>query len=113
MVKIRVREVTIKDTEGTFRFLRGKDKYDFESLSSLRKLLSREKAKLLDVVKYKEPSSIYDLAKILDRPFKAVIDDVKLLERFGFLEIVKEKVNNRQRHKPKIVVDEVVIHLKI
>jgi predicted transcriptional regulator len=112
MAKIRIREVTIKESEGAFRFLK-KDKYDFESLSSLRKLLSKEKARLLDVVKYKEPSSIYSLAKILGRPFKAVMDDVKLLERFGFIELVKEESKSRVRHKPVIVVDEVVVHLKI
>ena len=113
MTKTKVREVTIKEGGGTFSFLIGKEKYDFDGLSSLRKILSKEKAKILDTVKYKEPKSIYELAKILDRPFKAVFDDIKLLERFGFVELKKEKTKGRDRLRPKIVVDEMIIHLKI
>ncbi len=113
MVNKKVREVLIKESEGTFGFLKGKEKYDFDGLSSLRQILSKEKAKMLDAIKYKKPESIYRLAKILKRPFKAVRDDVKLLERFGFIELREEKTKRRIRHRPVIVVDEMVIHLKI
>jgi len=50
---------------------------------------------------------------MLGRPFKAVMDDIKLLERFGFIDLIQEKVNGRTRHKPEIVVDHMVIHIKI
>jgi len=113
MTKTRVREVFLKESEGTFSFLKSKGNYNFDGLSSLRKLLSKERAKLLDTIKYKQPTSIYNLSKILNRPFKAVMDDVKLLERFGFIEFIKETHNGRRRHRPKIVVDEIMVHLKI
>ncbi|MDP3966391.1 MAG: hypothetical protein Q8Q04_02580 [archaeon] len=113
MPKIKVREVLIKESEANFIFLKGKEKYDFDGLSSLKKILSKEKARILDVIKYKKPSSIYGLSKTLKRPFKAVIDDVKLLERYGFIELLKEKTKGRIRHRPVIVVDEMVIHFKI
>ncbi|HIH52484.1 hypothetical protein COT60_02450 [Candidatus Pacearchaeota archaeon CG09_land_8_20_14_0_10_30_9] len=113
MAKIKVREVIIKEGGGTFSFLTGKEKYDFDGLSSLKKILSKEKAKILDAVKYKEPKSIYNLAKILKRPFKSVFDDVKLLERFGFIELKKEKTKGRERLKPIISIDEMIIHFKI
>ncbi|MBU2612779.1 MAG: ArsR family transcriptional regulator [Nanoarchaeota archaeon] len=113
MTKTKVREVTIKETSGNFIFLKGKEEYDFDGLSALRKILSKEKARLLDAIKYKEPGSIYEVAKILKRPFKAVFDDIKLLERMGFIEIKEVEVKGRTRHKPIIVVDEVIVHLKI
>jgi predicted transcriptional regulator len=53
------------------------------------------------------------LAKKLNRSFKSVHDDVKLLERFGFIQLVEEKVNNRTRHKPHLVTDTITIHLKV
>ena len=116
MVK-KTREIIIKEVKGTFDLMRGsipkEGNYDFDGLSSLKKLLSKEKAKILDAIKYKDPQSIYGLAKLLQRPFKAVIDDVKLLERFGFIELVEEKTKGRIRHKPEIVVDHMVIHVKI
>tara|TARA_Y100000296_G_scaffold36581_1_gene42309 strand:- start:2604 stop:2753 length:150 start_codon:yes stop_codon:yes gene_type:complete len=49
----------------------------------------------------------------LERGFKAVSDDIKLLERFGFIELIEEKTKKRIRHKPEIVVDVVTIHIKV
>ena len=54
-----------------------------------------------------------DLAKKLDRGFKSVNDDVKLLKRFGFIDLVAEKTKKRTRHKPEIVVDTMTINIKI
>lgn len=117
MVK-KTREVTIRESGGAFGFFSGdkkveKQAYDFDGLDSLRKLLSKEKARILDAIKYKKPGSIYELSKTLKRPFKAVFDDVKLLQRFGLVEIKEEKINNRIRHKPIIVTDHLTIHLRI
>ncbi len=117
MVKTKTREVTIKESGGTFNIFsssNSKDKeYDFDGLSALRQLLSKEKAKMLDAIKYKNPTSIYGLAKILGRPFKATMDDIKLLERFGFINLIEERTKKRIRHRPEIAVDHMIIHLKI
>ncbi len=117
MTRTKIREVTIKESKGSFHLFGSKEKidekYDFDGLSSLKQLLSKEKARMLDVIKYQKPGSIYSLAKMLNRPFKAVFDDVKLLERFGFIELIAEKTKNRVRHKPEIIVDHMIIHVKI
>lgn len=111
------REVTIKESKGTFAITKdnrvSKSDYEFSGLSSLRKILSNEKARMIDVIKNQKPKSLYGLAKILDRGFKSVVDDIKLLERFGFVELVEEKTKNKTRHKPEVVVDSVNIELKI
>lgn len=117
MAKIKVREITLTESKGTFSILKrlgyGKEAYDFDGVTSLRHLLTNEKARLLHVIKTQKPSSIYDLAKKLERDFKSVRDDVKLLERFGFIELVAEKHKNRTRHKPELIADTITIHLKI
>ena len=117
MTKTKTREITFKESKGTFSLLKkpgvAKKDYDFSGILALRQLLNNEKARILDVIKTQKPSSIYDLAKRLKRGFKSVRDDVKLLERFGFIELVEEKTKNRIRHKPVIVVDKITIHLKI
>lgn len=117
MAKTKIREVTIKESGGNFSLFSNsppkEGEYNFDGLTTLRKLLSKEKAKMLDAIKYKNPTSIYGLAKILGRPFKAVVDDVKLLERFGFVQLVEEKTKGRIRHRPEILVDHMIIHLKI
>lgn len=117
MARTKVREVEIRESKGGFIFSGGKkvskDEYNFDGLESLKKLLSKEKARMLDAIKYKKPTSIYNLAKILERPFKAVFDDVKLLERFGFIVLIEEKTKKRIRHKPEIAIDHLIIHLRI
>ncbi|MDD5012678.1 MAG: HTH domain-containing protein [Candidatus Nanoarchaeia archaeon] len=111
------REITLKESKGAFTLFKkdAKDKkgYDFSGISAIKQLLTKEKARMLDVIKNEKPESLYDLAKKLDRSFKAVHDDVKLLERLGFIEITEEKTKNRIRHKPKIITDLVTIHIKI
>lgn len=117
MVKSKVREITIKEAKGAFSLFKqpkiSKKDYDFSGILALRQLLSNEKARILHVIKHKKPKSIYDLAKILGRGFKSVNDDVKLLERFGFIELIEEKTKKRTRLRPEIVVDTMTIHIKV
>ena len=114
--KTKIREVSIHESHGVFSILRRlgvKEEYDFTGLSALRQILSNEKARILDVIKNQKPGSIYKLAKILGRDFKSVQVDIKLLERFGFIELIEEKTKNRIRHRPEIVVDTVVINIRV
>lgn len=117
MAKQKIREITIKDDKGVFSILKkggtSKGDFDFSGMLALRQLLSNEKARILHVIKTENPQSIYDLAKKLKRNFKAVRDDLKLLERFGFIDFIEEKTKNRIRHKPEIVVDSVTIKIKV
>jgi len=117
MAKTKTREITLKEAKGSFLLLRksktSKEDYDFSGILALRQLLSNEKARMLSVIKAQNPRSIYDLAKRLNRGFKTVNDDIKLLEKFGFVELIEEKTKNRIRHKPVIVVDTVTVHFKI
>jgi len=117
MPKTKTREITITESRGTFGVFKkqgtSKSDYDFSGVLALRQLLSNEKARLLHVIKTQHPKSIYDLAKKLSRTFKSVYDDLKLLERFGFVELVEEKTKKRIRHRPVIVVDSIIINLKV
>lgn len=113
----KTREITITDSKGKFSIFKktgsSKTDYDFSGVLALRQLLSNEKARILHTIKHKKPQSIYDLAKKLGRGFKSVNDDIKLLERFGFIQLIEEKTKNRIRHRPEIVIDTMTIHLKV
>lgn len=117
MVRTKTRDITLAETKGAFSLFTksglSKQDYDFDSLLALRQLLSNEKARILHVIKHYEPKSIYELAKRLNRGFKAVNDDIRLLERFGFVEMIEEKTKNRKRYRPEVVVDHMVINIKI
>ena len=112
----KTREITIIQSKGAFSLFKKQGspkKYDFEGIASLKKLLSNEKARILHTIKTEKPNSIYELAKKLGRTFKSVSDDVRLLERFGFIDLIREKSKNRVRLRPVIIIDTMTIHLKI
>src|SRR3989338_6809756 len=113
----KTREITIIESKGTFSIFKNtgisKNDYDFSGILALRQLLNNEKARILHVIKTKKPNSIYELAKILGRGFKSVNDDIKLLKRFGFIELIEEKTKNRNRLRPVITVDTITINVKI
>jgi predicted transcriptional regulator len=117
MAKTKIREILITESKGSFSIFKKKEiskqDFDFSGILALRQLISNEKARILHVIKYEKPESIYKLSKILKRNFKSVNDDLKLLERFGFIEFVEEKTKKRIRHKPEIIVDHLVINIKI
>lgn len=112
----KIREITITQEKGAFSIFKrtsGKEGYDFSGILALRQILSNEKAKILHIIKTQKPQSVYELAKKLGRNFKAVSEDVKLLKRFGFIDLIEERTKNRKRHRPEIAVDTITIHLKI
>ncbi len=116
--KSKTREINIVDESGAFatffkKFSADSPEYNLDGLSLLRKLLSNEKAKALHTIKTKKPSSIYSLAKLLKRDFKSVFSDVKLLERFGFVDFISEKTGKRERLKPVLIVDSIIIKIKV
>ena len=115
---IRTRNITLSMESGTFtgifRRLRGEKKgYDFSGISALRQLLSNERARLLHIIKTKQPDSIYHLAKVLGRDFKSVRQDVKLLEKFGFVELDALRRGKRERLKPILAVDSITITVNL
>lgn len=117
MVKTKQFEITLTGPKSTFSvFSKSKDskeEYDPEGIKILRKLLSNEKARILNFIKTNKPNSIYELSKKLERPFKAVFNDIKLLEKFGFIELVEHKIHGRINHKPQLSADIINLSIKI
>ncbi|MEK6820620.1 MAG: hypothetical protein AABX71_02820 [Nanoarchaeota archaeon] len=114
--KDRIRTVNLYITPTAFssilKRLRGeKSSYDFSGLADLRRLLNKEKAKILNTIKNQSPDSIYRLAKILGRDFKSVMQDIKLLERFGFLELKSETKGKRKKLRPVIAIDSLQVNI--
>lgn len=114
--KEKIRIVNLYITPGAFasifKRLKGdRSEYDFSGLSELRLLLSNEKAKVLNVIKNNNPDSIYKTARILGRDFKAVSQDIRLLEKFGFIELKPENKGKRKRLKPILAIDKLQVNI--
>jgi len=112
---IKTKTISLLEKEGTFStiFSRFKSKGLNSDISNLRQLLSNERAKMIHVIKTKQPDSIYKLAKILGRDFKAVRQDIRLLEHFGLIELISSIKNSRERLTPVIDADKLVINLNL
>lgn len=86
---------------------------NFDEIAALRHLLSNEKAKILRVIQDKKPESIYELAKILGRDFKAVRKDVELLQQYEIIRLIQKDKGKRKQLKPALNLDILHIVLKI
>jgi len=114
----KTRIIDIYEKSGAFtsvfrRFTGEKKDYNYGDLSVLRQLLSNEKARLMHVIKVKKPKSIYQLAKFLNRDFKTVREDLKLLQKFGFIELIEEKDKNRISHRPVLTTTNINVNIRI
>ena len=110
-MKQRTRVVNLSITPGTFSFLfRKTGDYDFSEISQLRQVLSNERAKLLSIIKSKNPESMYHLAKLLERDFKSVKKDLSILQKFGIIDFEKSEKGRRRRLKPLLSVDKLQIN---
>ena len=113
----KTRIITLEQNQGTFsaifkHFKSDKTKNPTE-ISLLRSLLTNEKARILHVIKTKQPNSIYELAKILGRDFKSVREDIRVLEEFGFLEMIPIHKGRREKLKPLLVLDTLEIRIEL
>jgi predicted transcriptional regulator len=113
--KTKVRYVEINANKGGFvsKLIGSSNNHDFSDVKILRSLLSNEKSRILYILKYKEPKSIYSLAKMLKRDFKSVREDVMMLERFGFIDFVSEKTGKRESFRPMLAANNIQIVINI
>ena len=73
------------------------------------KILTRERIRLLHVIREKKPESISELARILNRKESNVHNDLTFLEGIGLLEIKK----GRNHVKKVPVVDYDALHITV
>jgi predicted transcriptional regulator len=111
----KIKNISLSISEGTFSAIFSKIKGNKKNsdISNIRQLLSNEKARLLHTTKIKQPDSVYELAKLLDRDFKAVRQDIKILENFGLIELISSHKKGRDRLKPVVDADTIIITVNI
>ena len=88
------------------------EKIVVESLDVLRKILTPERMRILQVIKNEKPGSIYELAKLLGRDRAAVIRDLEVLQKIGLVEISEEK-DEKGRKKPIVPYDKIVVKILV
>ena len=79
-------------------------------VETVRAIFTEGRMKIVNILKEKEPKSIYALAKILKRDFKNVHDDVSFLAQLGILTL-KESKTGRKQKKPSLVCDKILFEM--
>jgi predicted transcriptional regulator len=84
----------------------------FENLEAMRKVLTEERLRILKVVKQRQPSSIYALAKVLGRDTKNTFNDVQFLSEAGLIELKKSK-DGREKTTPIVRYDKILLEISV
>lgn len=85
----------------------------FENLEVMRKAITTERLRILKIIKEKHPSSIYELAKLLNRDLKNVSGDVHYLAELGLIELEKAKSNGRAKTMPIVNYDKILLEILV
>jgi predicted transcriptional regulator len=85
----------------------------FENIEVMRKAITTERLRLLTVIKEQHPTSIYELAKMLNRNHKTVSGDVRYLSDLGLIEIAKGKSDNRDKTMPIVRYEKIRLEIAV
>jgi len=85
----------------------------FTSIEAVRNFLTRERLALMRTIRTRHPGSLYELAKMVNRDFKNVQDDIGILERHGLVRISKEPRGKRKVKVPKVPFEEIALKIAI
>ena len=83
-----------------------------ENFEDLAKALTLRKRELMRAIKDRNPKSIYELARIVNRKQENVFSDIKFLKDLGLIETTKE-TNGRDRIKPFLNFDKLEIEIAV
>jgi predicted transcriptional regulator len=64
-------------------------------------------------IRNRPPGSLYDLAKMVNRDFKNVQEDIRILERHGLVRISKEPRGKRKVKVPEVLFEEIALKIAI
>ena len=83
----------------------------FESLEAVRNVLTEKRLEVWRTIRDRKPQSISELAKILDRGFRIVHSDVRLLEAVGLVALKEESGARGNRQKPTSLADKLEVQV--
>ena len=80
----------------------------FDSIDTYRTFMTANKANILCAISKMKPSSVYELAKCLNRKPQHVLADCRSLESHGFIHLIQDK-KGRKSVRPLLIFEYDVI----
>jgi predicted transcriptional regulator len=81
----------------------------FNNLKEMRKVLTEKRLELLKTIKDKKPASVYELARMVHRDIKNVLQDLSYLKELGLVEITE----TRDKKIPHVEYDKIAFEVAI
>lgn len=83
----------------------------FGTVESFRQFFTPKRLELMQVIKHKRPKSLYELAKLVNRDFKSVVVDIKILEECGIIDTKKVPVKGGYKVTPIFDYDKLSVDI--
>ena len=83
-----------------------------DSMEAMLKVMTRSRFEAFAAVVESRPSSVYELAKALDKDQGNVLRDVKALEALGLVKLKAVKDGDRERFMPVPLYDKIVLEFE-
>jgi len=113
IIPFGIRQEVLEEPVLESEFKRDSINLQLNQIKNVKQLLSKEKIRIIYAIKQRKPNSVYELTKLLARDFKAVRQDLKVLESLGFVTIIKTTIKNRVCSKPLLQIDRINISIII
>jgi predicted transcriptional regulator len=81
----------------------------FNNFEAISGILSATKMELFNCILLKNPKSLYELAKFMDKDQSQILRDVKILETLGVIDLVSEFDGGKEKTRPVAKYDEIKI----
>jgi len=106
---------TFKALEGSTRSkarVQRREEVFFTSIEAARKLLTPNRLSLLRAIRTERPGSMYALARRVGRDLKNVQQDLRLLESYGLVRMVRSRPGKGRRTKaPQALFREIALKI--
>ncbi|MBW2974707.1 hypothetical protein KY366_03220 [Candidatus Woesearchaeota archaeon] len=96
-------EVMGKIKKGSY--VKPKKGLSFGGVESFREFFTPKRIELLQIIRHKQPKSIYELAKLTNREIKSIVMDIKILEKYDLIDTKKVPAKGKTGYKVRPVFD--------
>jgi len=87
------------------KYVKPKKGLSFGSVESFREFFTPKRIELLQVIKHKQPKSVYELAKLTEREIKSIVTDIKILEKYGLIDTKRIYVKGKAGYRIMPIFD--------
>ena len=84
----------------------------FDSIDAMRSVLTNNRLLILKTIRDRNPGSVYELAKMLERDLKNVNQDLKLLADIGLVTLEKTEADKR-RIVPHVDYSKIMLEIPV